>query len=101
MSDLKENTSLSEVLSRAKEFVKIGEYYQAIDVCEKILSDNPEQVAVLKNIGLLYLKMGRVGNAIGCFGKAIELEPNNKDLQEQLQTAIKELEAKPKLEWPM
>ena len=63
MSNLEVDKSLSKALSRADEFVKLGEYYQAIDACEQILSDNPEQVAVLKNIGLLYLKMGRVGNA--------------------------------------
>ena len=101
MSDLEVNKGLLKALGRADEFVKLGEYYQAIDVCEKMLSDNSEQVVALKNVGLFYLKMGKVGKAIECLGKAVELEPNNIDLQEQLQAAIKELEAKPKMEWPI
>ena len=101
MSDLELDKGLLKALNQAEEFVKIGDYYQAIDACEQLLSDNPEQVAVLKNVGLLYLKMGRVGNAIGCLSKAVELEPNNKELQDRLEEAMKVLWAKPKMEWPL
>jgi len=54
MADLVVNKGLSKVFSQAEEFVKLGEFYQAIDVCEKIISENSEQVAVLKNVGLLW-----------------------------------------------
>ena len=59
------------------------------------------EYGALKNTRALYLKMGKVSNAIEYLSKAVELEPNNSDLQDQLQDEVKELESKPKMEWPI
>ena len=101
MPDLKEDTSLSEVLSGAHDLVKLDQCEEATGIYLSIIGNDPKHIVALKEIGVLYSRMGKVGNAIEYLSKAVELEPDNKDLLEQLQAAINELEVKPELEWPI
>jgi tetratricopeptide (TPR) repeat protein len=101
MSNSKGNTSLSELISRANKLVKLDQYENAIELYLEILDNNPDQVVALKGIGGLYLKTGQIGKSIEYLSKAVKLKPNDSDLQDKLQAAVKELEEKPKLEWPI
>ena len=101
MPNLHESTGLRDERCQANQPARAGEAQETILVYRRVLQNNPDDVAVLKDLGMLYSEIGQVGNAIECFSKAAKLDPDNQDLQNKLESALQELHAKPKLEWAM
>jgi len=92
MFDLNGAGSLSGAIKESNKLKELGRHEEAIAIYNMILKEDSEQVFALKKMGMLYLKMGKVGQAIEYLGKAVELEPNDLDVQNMLEEAIERLE---------
>jgi len=51
-------------------------YDRLVDVCERALAAQPEDIALLGELGDAYLKAGRAGDAVGIFEKMTAMEPD-------------------------
>lgn len=63
--------------SAADEAFKQGQYGTAIELYEQQLSSNPDNVRVLKYLGLSYLYEGDFSKAVDTLNRAATLDPNN------------------------
>lgn len=57
-------------------FRENGEYGRLVDVCEKVVAAQPDDIALLSDLGDAYLKVGRASEAVGVFEKIAEVEPD-------------------------
>jgi len=57
-------------------FKEKGEYERLVDVCKKVVAAQPDDIALLSELGNAYLKAGRASEAVGVFEKITEMEPD-------------------------
>ncbi|HVO67360.1 MAG TPA: tetratricopeptide repeat protein [Syntrophales bacterium] len=55
-------------------FKEKGEYNRLVDVCKKVVAAQPDDTALLSELGDAYLKAGRASEAVGVFEKIVEVE---------------------------
>jgi len=53
-----------------------GEYGRLIDVCEKVVTAQPDDIALMNDLGDAYLKAGRADKAVAVFEKMTGMEPD-------------------------
>lgn len=53
-----------------------GKYERLIDVCEKVVNAQPDDIALMNDLGDAYLKAGRADKAVAAFEKMTEMEPD-------------------------
>jgi tetratricopeptide (TPR) repeat protein len=53
-----------------------GEYGRLVDICEKVVAAQPDDVGFLNDLGDAYLRMGRAGEAVKIFTRMTEMEPD-------------------------
>ena len=53
------------------------QYAEAMPLMELLLSDNPDDTAILYNLGMAYSDKGELARAVACLGRLLELEPKN------------------------
>jgi Tfp pilus assembly protein PilF len=63
---------------------------EAADVYEELVTQQPNNAALLNNYGVTLYKQGKKGQAITQFRKALEIDPNLKDAKESLAIALGE-----------
>jgi tetratricopeptide (TPR) repeat protein len=51
-------------------------YDRLVDVCERAMAAQPEDIALLGELGYAYLKAGRAGDAVSIFEKITAMEPD-------------------------
>ncbi len=61
----------------ALSLLRRGELEQAIPLMESLLTANPEDPAVLYNLGMAYSDTGQIEDAIELLSQAVELDPEN------------------------
>lgn len=66
-----------------------GNYIEAVKAYENVLKDNKQSAELYFNIGNCYYKMNKVAPAIYNYEKALVLEPNDKEVQNNLKFAHK------------
>lgn len=66
-----------------------GNYIEAVKAYESVLKDNKQSAELYFNIGNCYYKMNKVAPAIYNYEKALVLEPNDKEVQNNLKFAHK------------
>jgi len=68
---------VQDLIKKAKSLVSDGKYEEALEYIENALSmeKNNPQIWNLKGIALR--SMGRYDEAIGCFNRALEIEPKD------------------------
>jgi len=64
-----------------------GEYGRLVEVCEKVATAQPDDIAFLNDLGDAYLKAERAGEAVEVFIKMTEMEPDAADAYCRLGTA--------------
>ena len=57
-------------------FKEKGEYERLVGVCERVVAVQPDDIALLSDLGEAYLKAGRPSDAVKVFEKMIEMEPD-------------------------
>ena len=66
---------MSEILDKAVELYKKGEYKEAIDAFSSVLEHEDDNAEVYNNMGLAYAKLGEFENAEKAYTKSIKLNP--------------------------
>jgi len=57
-------------------FREKAEYGRLVDICEKVVAAQPNDIALLGDLGDAYLKAGRASEAVGVFEKITDMEPD-------------------------
>lgn len=79
--------SPDELMKNGNKFYQEGQFEQAVQTYQKIISQGFESGAVYYNLGNAYFKSGKLGSAIFCYEKGLKLEPNDEDLSYNLRIA--------------
>jgi tetratricopeptide (TPR) repeat protein len=64
------------VFDEAFQFLADKEYARAVEGFSRVLRENPKHVQSYGNMALAYAGLGRKADAMKCFDKALELDPN-------------------------
>lgn len=73
-----------KLFDEATDFYAEGKYEQAIQNYEQILETGKTSVEVYYNLGNAYYKMDKVGPSIYYYNKALQIDPSNADVQNNL-----------------
>lgn len=68
---------MNDLVERANEFFRQGQYEDTITLCLQVLQQEPENLNALTSISAAYVKLERFGEALMYFDNAIQLQPNN------------------------
>jgi len=77
----------NSAFAKANSFYTNGNYQEAIDSYEDILQSGQQSAEVYFNLGNAYYKLNQVGPAIYHFEKALQLDPSDKELKNNLKFA--------------
>jgi tetratricopeptide (TPR) repeat protein len=66
----------ARLFNRAFECLKRRQFSQATELFQRVLSENPKHVQSYGNLALAYAGLGRRADALACFDRALELDPN-------------------------
>lgn len=77
----------SEIFKQANADYSAGHYAEAAKSYENLLNSDGPRVSVLRNLGSTYFKMGKNGQAILSFERALVLRPRDPDLRANLKLA--------------
>ena len=79
--------SAKTLFDRANEFYAKGDYEMTISLCDSMIKSNVESAAIYYNLGNAWFKLDDVPKAIFYYEKAKKIEPNNEDINYNLQLA--------------
>ncbi|MFQ5881355.1 MAG: tetratricopeptide repeat protein [Candidatus Methylomirabilales bacterium] len=79
---------------RATAYYLMGEYMQSIADCEATVARNPYHFGALSGEGLCYLALGRLHKARELFRKALEVNPNMPEVEQDLSAIERSLHAR-------
>ncbi len=68
----------AELFAKAFQCLMDRHFEQAIDLFHRVLSENPDHVQSYGNMALAYAGLGKRSEAMACFERALELDPNYK-----------------------
>lgn len=57
-------------------FKETGNYERLLDICERAVAAQPEDIALLNDLGDAYIKVGKAGESVKVFKKMVEMEPD-------------------------
>jgi len=72
---------------KAQQAYNNSQYEQAIELYDSIVNNNIESAAIYYNIGNAYFKMDNIPSAILYYEKAKKIEPNNSDINYNIELA--------------
>eukprot|EP01018_Ginkgo_biloba_P018638 Gb_01312 [translate_table: standard] len=79
--------------NRAAAHTQVGKYMEAIEDCNKSIQIDPRYSKAYSRLGLVYYAQGKYHDAIQKgFLKALELDPNNSSIKENIRVANEKLE---------
>lgn len=73
--------------NRAAAYCHTNQYQLAVDDCLTSIALSPDYVKAYSRLGLAYYFMEKFQDAIDAYERAVELEPDNKSIQESLRQA--------------
>ncbi|MCK9425611.1 MAG: tetratricopeptide repeat protein [Ignavibacteriaceae bacterium] len=76
--------SLQKELEQANQFYKTGNYKEAITKYETVLHNGYKGTTLFYNLGNAYYRTGKFGLAILYYEKALQLSPDDEDIQHNL-----------------
>lgn len=79
--------SAKTLFDRANESYAKGDYENTVALCDSLIKNNIESAAIYFNLGNAWFKLDDVPKAILYFEKARKIEPNNEDINYNLQLA--------------
>lgn len=68
------------IYALASEYLKIGDFNQALKYFEKLIDDFPDYLATYYHLGKLYQSLGKVEEASQTFLKGMDLAKRKRDL---------------------
>lgn len=74
----------NDVFEKGKEFYKAGNYERAVDAWQTILEQDQHSVALYYNLANAYYKLNQVGPSIYYYEKALELDPEDLDVKNNI-----------------
>lgn len=74
----------SEAFQRASSLYNQEKYQEAIDVYKSIVDGGKESAALYYNLGNAHYKLSNIGSSIYYYEKALELNPNDEDVKNNL-----------------
>ncbi|STX27881.1 methyltransferase [Legionella beliardensis] len=84
-------TAENELFKQANQFHHDNQLPQAIGLYEQILKQNPKHLQSLHFLGLAQAQLGDTAQAIECFTRALDLEPNSPIIYNNLANTYKKL----------
>jgi tetratricopeptide (TPR) repeat protein len=57
-------------------FKNEGDYERLVEICERVIAEQPDDIGFLGDLGDAYLKAGRAGKAVEIFEKLTKMEPD-------------------------
>ncbi|KAK2177144.1 hypothetical protein NP493_616g01012 [Ridgeia piscesae] len=69
--------TVSQLLAKAEEYIDTFEFEMAQKFCQRALELEPDNVQALETSGTLLLELGELDSARHCFGRAIEVSPDD------------------------
>jgi tetratricopeptide (TPR) repeat protein len=57
-------------------FKEAGDYERLLDICERVVAAQPDDIALLNDLGNAYLKAGKANESVRVFRKMTEMEPD-------------------------
>ena len=70
---------------RATVLYMLGEYQKSLADCDEVMKRNPHHFGALSGYGMIYLKLGDPGRALGYFERALAVNPNLTQVEETAQ----------------
>src|SRR5215472_65866 len=80
----KDEPTKDELLSRAEAAFAAGQYAKAEMDYRKVLSRAPEDLAALRQLGIIYVDQGQITEAYPLLKKGAELQPDDPEIQLKL-----------------
>ena len=57
-------------------FKEEGQYERLVEICERVVAEQPDDIGFLGDLGDAYLKAGKAGSAVEVFEKMTKMEPD-------------------------
>ena len=70
---------------RATVYYLMGRFDQSLQDCDEVIKRNPQHFGALSGYGMIYLRLGKLENALGYFERALEINPNLKGVEESIE----------------
>ena len=70
---------------RATAYYLMGDFDQSLKDCDEVIKRNPQHFGALSGYGMIYLRLGKLENALGYFERALEINPNLKGVEESIE----------------
>jgi len=70
---------------RATVLYMLGEYQKSLADCDEVMRRNPHHFGALSGYGMIYLKLGDPGRALTYFERALAVNPNLTQVEENVQ----------------
>ena len=70
---------------RATVLYMLGQYQKSLADCDEVMKRNPYHFGALSGYGMIYLKLGDPGRALGYFERALSVNPNLIQVEETAQ----------------
>ena len=84
MSDLSFAVNVDEQMQQAGEYYRSGQFESAINIYEEIRSEGYEGTSLYFNVANSYYRIGKLGEAILNYERALKLSPNDEDVKHNL-----------------
>lgn len=89
-----EKKDASYYMLQGLNYLKLQEYKKSIEIWNKLLAKEPNNVGALNNVGVAYMSLLKYDDAIKTFEKAIAADPNDQLSKNNLQWALDEKKSK-------
>jgi len=70
---------------RATVLYMLGDYQKSLADCDEVMKRNPHHFGALSGYGMIYLKLGEPGRALTYFERALAVNPNLTQVEENVQ----------------
>lgn len=84
----------AESYKEAVDFFDKGKYVEAEKIFEALVKENPDNADLFYDLGSVYHRLGKKGEAIAAFLKARSLKPRDPDIKENLNFALRGIQDK-------
>lgn len=89
LTPIYDEDTIKSMLKESQRLFRQRKYNEAKKICQEILKVDPENASAFNNLGSIYLVKKRMARAERYFAKALDLDPDLKEAEENLKSAIR------------